>query len=76
MVLAPEEGIYLTLKALLKPGEHVVVTHPGYQALHEVARSAGCQISFWRPQHSAEGSWLFDVEDLKDAIQPHTKVRL
>lgn len=30
---APEELIYLTMLALLKPGDSVVVTFPGYQSL-------------------------------------------
>ena len=30
-VLAPQEGIYLAMRALLSPGAHVVVTSPCYQ---------------------------------------------
>ena len=73
-VLAPEEGIYLSLKALLNPGDHVVVTYPGYQSLYEVARSVGCTISYWQPQRQAQGHWSFALEDLKSIMQSDTKV--
>ena len=29
VVLAPEEGIYLTMRALLSSGDHVLATAPG-----------------------------------------------
>ena len=73
-VLAPEEGIYLSLKALLSPSDHVVVTYPGYQSLYEVARSIGCTVSHWQPQRQAQGHWSFDPEDLRSIMQSDTKV--
>ena len=30
-VVVPEEGIYLSMLATLKEGDHVIVTYPGYQ---------------------------------------------
>lgn len=74
VVLAPEEGIYLSLKALLNAGDHVVVTYPGYQSLYEVARSVGCTTSYWQPQRHVQGHWCFDVEDLKSIMRSNTKV--
>jgi len=74
VVLAPAEGIYLTLKALLQPGDHVVVTYPGYQTLHEVARSIGCKLSFWRPELNQQRSWEFKVQQLEALVQSDTKV--
>lgn len=38
---APEEGVLLTMMALLQPGDHVVVAVPCYQSLFEFAASAG-----------------------------------
>ena len=35
-VMAPEEAIFLTMLALLSPGDHVICTFPGYQSLYEV----------------------------------------
>lgn len=51
-VCAPQEGIYLAARAMLKPGDHVVATVPHYQSLSEVARSMGCEVSGWRPEAS------------------------
>ena len=58
----PCEGILL-LHALIRPGERVVVTAPGYQSLHTLAETLGCQVSFWQPRRLA-GGWKFDVDDL------------
>ena len=74
LVLAPEEGIYLTLRALLQPEDHVIVTYPGYQALYEVARSIGCTLSYWQPQLTQQHSWAFDVEQLEGQFRTNTKV--
>ena len=72
LVVAPEEGIFLFMHALLEPGDHVVCTFPGYQSLYEVARSIGCEVSTWEP-HEARG-WCFDVIDLKRMLRPNTKL--
>lgn len=58
-------GIYLCMLALLQPGDHVVVTYPGYQSLYAVAESLGCQVSHWEPSVAAGGGMEFDVEQLK-----------
>ncbi len=73
-VLAPDEGIYLSLKALLRPSNHVVVTYPGYQALYEVAQSIGCELSYWKPELDPHGSWSFDLDHLESLIRSDTKV--
>lgn len=48
----PCEGILLAMHALLRPGDHVLATHPTYQSLHEVAGSIGCEVEAWRPGDS------------------------
>ena len=35
-----EEAIFCLLNVLVGPGDHVLVTWPGYQSLYEVARAA------------------------------------
>ena len=65
-IVVPEEGIYLSMIALLSEGDHVVCTYPGYQSLYEVARSMGCHVHFWMPSISPEtGEIDFRPEDLK-----------
>jgi aspartate/methionine/tyrosine aminotransferase len=49
-VCAPAEGIYLAMRALLQPGDHVVATAPEYQSLTEVARAVGCDLTRWLPK--------------------------
>ena len=53
LVAAPEEAIFLTMHALLAPGDHVICTFPGYQSLYELARSIGCEVDLWEPEESS-----------------------
>ena len=39
--VVPEEGIFLTLNALLEAGDHVVAIAPSFQSLWEIARAKG-----------------------------------
>ncbi|KAK9820544.1 hypothetical protein WJX72_011456 [[Myrmecia] bisecta] len=73
VVLAPEEGVYLGMLALLKAGDHVIVTFPGYQSLYSVAQSLGCEVSFWEPVSNANGALRFDMEQLAGLIRNNTK---
>lgn len=38
LVVAPSEGILLMMMACCQPGDHIVVTYPGYQSLYEVVQ--------------------------------------
>src|ERR671931_254621 len=40
-----EEAIFLSMHALLVPGDHAVVLSPAYQSLYEVARSIGASVT-------------------------------
>jgi aspartate/methionine/tyrosine aminotransferase len=70
--VVPEEGILLTMRALLEPGDHVVVTFPGYQSLYSIAADMGCEITPWEAR--GEGGWHFDLADLRAAMRPDTKL--
>ena len=72
VLCVPEEGIFLLMHALLKPGDHIITTFPGYQSLYQVATSLGCRVSKWEPDESA--GWKFDLESLKSDLQPNTKL--
>lgn len=69
----PEEGIFLTLNALLEAGDHVVAISPSFQSLWEIARAKGCEISFWRQRQTAAG-WHFDINELEGLVRPDTKM--
>jgi aspartate/methionine/tyrosine aminotransferase len=72
MVVVPIEGIFLTMHTLLQKDDHCIVTFPGYQSLYEVARSLGCQVSYWEPDE--EKGWYFDIAKLKSLLKDTTKL--
>lgn len=70
---APEEGIYLTMRALLAPGDHVVVLTPAYDSLLNLAQHITGNVSAWEIQPS-EGAWRLDMDRLETLLQPQTKL--
>ena len=66
-----EEAIFLFMHAALAPGDHVIVHWPCYQSLHEVARSIGCEVTFWQAREDL--GWALDLDDLMGHIRPHTR---
>lgn len=72
LAVVPEEGIYLAMRALLKPGDHMICTFPGYQSLYEIARSIGCEVTGWEPDE--EHGWDFPIADLAEKIRPNTRL--
>ncbi|KIZ07359.1 aminotransferase, classes I and II [Monoraphidium neglectum] len=69
LVCAPEEGVYLTMQALLKPGDRVVCAYPAYQSLYELALSRGCTLDFWEPSwDAAAGKLRFDPSRLEELV--------
>ena len=66
-----EEAIFITMHALLSPGDHVVVLFPAYQSLHEVARYIGADVSYWQ-MHEEDG-WRPSLDELRTLIRSETK---
>ena len=56
-----EEAIFCLANVLLGPGDHAIVTWPGYQSLYEVARATGADVTLhelhetdgWAPRRAA-----------------------
>jgi aspartate/methionine/tyrosine aminotransferase len=67
-----EEAIFCLVNVLLGPGDHAVVTWPGYQSLYEVARAAGADVTL-HELREADG-WALDVDRLRAAIRPTTRL--
>jgi aspartate/methionine/tyrosine aminotransferase len=67
-----QEGIFTFMHAALGAGDHVIVHHPAYQSLSEIPRSLGCDVSPWPA--TAAGRWELDVDALRCAIRPNTRV--
>lgn len=72
MMNGGEETIYVTMRALLKAGDEIVVQMPSYQSLSVIAKEIGCSIIEYRP--SFEQNWQFDLEELKNKITPRTRL--
>ena len=72
LVVAPEEGVFLTMNALLEPGDNIICTSPGYQSLYEIAASIGCSVTRWQPNET--DGWRFNPDDLKKSLTKKTKL--
>ncbi|RSM86519.1 aminotransferase class V-fold PLP-dependent enzyme [Kibdelosporangium aridum] len=66
-----EEGIYLAMRTLLRPSDHVVVITPNYQAAETIPLSI-CDVTgvALRP----EDDWALDLDALLGAIRPNTRM--
>jgi aspartate/methionine/tyrosine aminotransferase len=67
-----EEAIFCLANVLLGPGDHTIVTWPGYQSLYEVARANGADVSL-HELREADG-WALDPERLVAALRPETRL--
>jgi aspartate/methionine/tyrosine aminotransferase len=67
-----EEAIFCLANVLLGPGDHAVVTWPGYQSLYEVARATGAEVSLHELREDA--GWGLDVDLLRRQITPATRL--
>jgi aspartate/methionine/tyrosine aminotransferase len=67
-----EEAIFCLANVLLGPGDHAVVTWPGYQSLYEVARATGADVTLHELREAA--GWGLEVERLIAALRPDTRL--
>jgi aspartate/methionine/tyrosine aminotransferase len=66
-----EEGIYTAMRVLLGPGDHAIAVTPNYQAAESVPMSV-CAVT--GIPLDPENGWALDLDQLKAAIRPNTKV--
>jgi aspartate/methionine/tyrosine aminotransferase len=72
-----EEAVYVSMRVLLRPGDHAVVTFPAYQSLYQVAETIGADISrLWlRPYQAPDGTaWAINLDELRGLIRPNTRL--
>ena len=67
-----EEAIFVLMHALLAPGDHVVAVWPSYQALYEVARAIGAEVTLLELRQ--EDGWRLDLDAYREALRPTTKL--
>jgi aspartate/methionine/tyrosine aminotransferase len=70
---APEEAIFLSMMALLNPGDRVVVQTPCYQSLFELAAYRGCDVHPWPMIETGDG-WHMDLDRLADLLAADTRL--
>lgn len=73
LIVVPEEGIFIATHVLLEPGDHVVVTFPGYQSLYAIAEALGCRVTRWAFR-AGDAGWKLDLDLLARSITPRTKL--
>ena len=67
-----EEAIFCLLNVVVGPGDHAIVTWPGYQSLSEVARAAGAEVTL---HELREGDgWALDVDRIRAAVRAGTRL--
>jgi aspartate/methionine/tyrosine aminotransferase len=67
-----EEAVFCLMNVLLGPGDHAVVTSPGYQSLYEVGRAAGADVTLHELRETAR--WALDLDLLRTQVTPGTKL--
>ena len=67
-----EEGLFCLVNVLVKPGDHVIATWPGYQSLYEIARSVGADVTLHELREEAD--WTLDLDLLRRQVTPATKL--
>jgi len=72
LVVVPEEGILIAMQCILKAGDHVICTFPGYQSLYAIAEGMGCEVTRWEPE--TEDGWYFNPDFLEKNIRPNTRL--
>jgi aspartate/methionine/tyrosine aminotransferase len=67
-----EEAIFCLANVLLGPGDHAVVTWPGYQSLYEVARATGADVTLHELRE--EAAWAIDIDALRRQVTSATRL--
>lgn len=72
---SPVEGIYLAARALLEPGDEVIVLSPAYDALINMfAHVVGApNVKKWRFQPQPT-TWTLELDELRGLLSPRTKM--
>jgi aspartate/methionine/tyrosine aminotransferase len=67
-----EEAVFCLMNVLVGPGDHTIVTWPGYQSLYEVARACGAEVTL-HELHEHDG-WAIDNDLLRRQLTPTTRL--
>jgi aspartate/methionine/tyrosine aminotransferase len=67
-----EEAVFCLMNVSCGPGDHVIVTWPGYQSLYEVARAAGADVTLHELKETQ--GWAIDLDLLRSQVTPATSL--
>jgi len=67
-----EEAIFCLMNVLLGPGDHAIVTWPGYQSLYEVGRATGAEVTLHELREDAD--WRLDLDLIRRQMTTATKL--
>ena len=67
-----EEAVFCLMNVFVGPGDHAIVTWPGYQSLYEVARANGAEVTL-HELHETTG-WALDLDLFRRQLTPATKL--
>lgn len=67
-----EDGIFCSMQALVKEGDHVIVLTPCYQSLEDLPRHFGARVTAVRLEE--ENRWQIDINAIEDALTPSTRL--
>jgi aspartate/methionine/tyrosine aminotransferase len=65
-----DEALYWALRVLARPGDHVVVTVPNYQATETVPLVSGADVTGVRLDEN--DGWRLHLDDVRKALRPET----
>ena len=79
-----QEGIYTTMAAFCNPGDEIVVMTPCFDAYFKTASVLGLRVkgvpltqtSNLSSRHPTAGDYTLDLDELRRALSPHTKLLL
>lgn len=70
---APIEGIFITMSAVLSPGDRAVVVGPCYDALRNLPAHVCERVEMWTLKPTSTG-WELDLDELDALLLPPTKM--
>jgi len=73
VLTSPVEGIYLTMRTLLEPGDEAVVLMPAYDSLKNVAEHICGGVRAWELVPTATG-WRLDFDALERMVSDRTRL--
>jgi aspartate/methionine/tyrosine aminotransferase len=67
-----QEGLFWLMQEAAGPGDHVLLTVPGYQSIESLALATGAQVTGLALD--PENGWFLDLDRLTRALRPNTRL--